>query len=304
MTLKDLGLALAGADPTGLAHMLREQWFHGETPRRVLVDGHAVDPSEDWLERYAHASGSVAAFFGAGTARSLVLHRGVLAKATFDFDGGPERLVEWLSRYPFDIASFRSRHREWRMEENYSAPGFGGSHYPHGWACAFRGDGHRRLVSRRWLEAGPWRLHRAPDDTTLVQFHDLGLDASAALERARPAHRRMGHSDEGGFLHDPYKYRNEIKGFYDADRRVLKTVVLGRTVSSVEMRDACAIRRDRASAAETPLDNIGFVFLDPDAARAHLPRLWPYGLECWTIVDGRETRLDTDEPPEAVDGPV
>ncbi|MFF9436500.1 hypothetical protein ACF1BP_22505 [Streptomyces sp. NPDC014735] len=297
MTLKDLGLALAGPDPTGLAHMLRKQWFHSETPQRLLVDHHPVEPSEEWLDRYAHASRSVAAFFGPG--RSLVLHQGELAKATFDFDGGPEQLAETLRRYPFDIASFRSRHREWKMKEIYSAPGFGGSHYPHGWACAFRGDGHQRLVSRRWLESGPWRLHRAPDDTTLAQFHDLGLDASAALEQARPAHRRMGHSDEGGFLHEPYRFRNELKGFYDAGRRVLKIVILGRTVSSVEMRDACAIRGDSRSTTETPLDNIAFVFIDPDAAHTHLPRLWPYGLECWTIIHGHETRLDTDTPPEA-----
>ncbi|MEU0523069.1 hypothetical protein [Streptomyces niveus] len=302
MTLKDLGLALAGADPAGLTRTLSEQWFRGETPRRVLVDGHAVPASADWLDRHAHASDSVAAFFGPGIGRGLVLHVGRLVTATFDFDGGPEQLVETLSRYPFDIASFMSRHREWQVNWNYAGPGFGGVHYPHGWACAFRGEGHRRLVSRRWLETGPWRLHRGPDDTTLVQFHDLGLDAAAALEKARPAHQRMGHSDEGGFLHEPYAYRHEIKGFYDADRRVLKVVVLGRTVSSVEMRDACAALRDNVLAPEQPLDAIAFVFLDPDEARAHLPRLWPYGLECWTIIDGRETRLDTDEPPEAVGG--
>ncbi|MFF9403699.1 hypothetical protein [Streptomyces sp. NPDC014744] len=40
--------------------------------------------------------------------------------------------------------------------------------------------------------------------------------------------------------------------------------------------------------------------MDPDEARAHLPRLWPYELECWTIVDEVKTRLDTEEPPEGV----
>lgn len=56
----------------------------------------------------------------------------------------------------------------------------------------------------------------------------------------------------------------------------------------------------RYSARSKPIDNVAFVLLDPAEARAHLPSLWLYELECWTIIYEVKTRLDTDEPPEGV----
>ena len=38
------------------------------------------------------------------------------------------------------------------VEEDYEKTSFGEGHLPHGWASAFKGKGHDRLVSRRWLE--------------------------------------------------------------------------------------------------------------------------------------------------------
>ncbi|MCD9588809.1 hypothetical protein [Streptomyces sp. 8ZJF_21] len=314
MTLGRIGMALTGLDITDMATELRERWFPGEVPQRITVDSHEVSPSVDWIERHLGRTGEgaeegvdegavegpdvVAAFFGDNSDRYLTVHANKMVRLSFDFEGEAAELVDALSDYPFEIASFQSRYREWQTKEKYWAPSFGGAHFPHGWACAFRGEGHRSLVSRRWLDTGPWHLLHGPNDTTLVQFHDLKLGAAEALAQAKPAHEHMGHSNEGGFLRTPYVYRKEIKGFYDASRRVLKVVVLGRTVPAVEMRDACAARRDNLLAPEQPVDNVAFVFLDPAEARAHLPRLWPYGLECWTVIDDVETRLDTEERPE------
>src|SRR5690606_11851077 len=68
------------------------------------------------------------------------------------FTAGTVHLIEWD-----DLA--------------YVAPSFADMHYPHGWACAFKGPGHDRLVSRRWLEHGPWRLIRDNEnDVSFVQF--------------------------------------------------------------------------------------------------------------------------------------
>ena len=68
-----------------------------------------------------------------------------------------------------------------------------------GWGCMFVGErGHAQLVSRRWLEYGPWLLDRFADDVSLIQFHDLDADPATALAQALPGHRRLGDNDTGG----------------------------------------------------------------------------------------------------------
>ncbi|RCV54699.1 hypothetical protein [Marinitenerispora sediminis] len=303
MALGRIAVAFSGPDLTAIARTIWERrlWGENAVPVDLTVDieGTPATPTPDWLRQYADTGQTIAAFFDSGHYYKLVIEPRRVVQATFDFEGDPSDLVEFLSGIPFEVASFATRYREWRKGAlRYRGPGFGNYHIPHGWACAFKGDGHRNLVSRRWLETGPWRLLRGPHDTTLVQFHDLDLNAAEALQQARPAHEHMGIRPEGGYLQTPYLYRHDIKGLYDENRRVLKIVVLGRTVPAVEMRDACAARRDNALGPEQPIDNVAFIFPDPAEARAHLPRLWPYELECWTIIDGVETRLDTDQPPE------
>ncbi|MGW8850074.1 hypothetical protein ACWGNE_20125 [Streptomyces xiamenensis] len=134
-----------------------------------------------------------------------------------------------------------------------------------------------------------------------MQFHDTALDATEAFARARPAHRRLGISDEGGFLQSDYVYEHSLREFYDAGRRVQEVVVIGRELPAVELLDAAAARHYQALGPEEPLDNVAFVLLDPEEAREQLPRLWLYGLECWTIIDEVKTRLETEEPPPAVE---
>ena len=83
--------------------------------------------------------------------------------------------LAWIEALPFEVCSIGSIYPdEWIKLDGI---GFGNMHSSHGWACAFRGKGHDRLVSRRWLDFGPWRVIRRPGDLTLVQFHDLDVDA-------------------------------------------------------------------------------------------------------------------------------
>src|SRR6185436_9555656 len=122
------------------------------------------------------------------------------------------------------ICSTASLYPEWAdgsPGDPYRAPNFAELHFGHGWACAFRGEGHDRLVSRRWLDFGPWKLRRGANDTSLVQFHALGVDAATALEQARIGHERMGISDSGGFIQARYVYAFELRGIYDKARREL-----------------------------------------------------------------------------------
>lgn len=224
--------------------------------------------------------------------------RANLVKASLpDFPQDPADVLSLLAPFSFELASFRAPHLSDWMDKNYEHYGFGRAHFSHGWACAFKGTGHGRLVSRRWLDFGPWRVLRGPDDTTLVQFHELGIDSETAFAQANPGHKRMGIDDSGGFLQQHYVYEHEFEGVYEKNRGVLKIVIHGREVSQCEMLDACALRYYRADALDPPLKNIGFVFMVPEVAYAHLHELWLRELECWTFIDGKETRIDLDYNP-------
>ncbi|MCA9678655.1 MAG: hypothetical protein KC464_26745, partial [Myxococcales bacterium] len=113
-----------------------------------------------------------------------------------------------------------------------------------GWGCMLVGErGHAQLVSRRWLDHGPWLLHRFADDISLIQFHDLDADPATALAQALPGHRRLGDNDMGGWLRSSYTPKYETKGLYVASDQTLRIVVApGRLISEREMLDACAER--------------------------------------------------------------
>src|SRR5262249_32438449 len=95
----------------------------------------------------------------------------------------------------------------------------------------------------------------------------------------------------------PYVFRTKPKGLYDETEQRLRIVVLGRELPDVELRDASALRRGGTLGANQSLRHVAYVFPDPKEAEHHLPRLQPRELECWTIVDGEERRLDEDYVP-------
>ncbi|WP_326695923.1 hypothetical protein OG909_32220 [Streptomyces sp. NBC_01754] len=301
-----LEMALFGEDMAETVRALLERGLWGRAPvaGEVVVDLEDVEPTADWFDRYVRTGKQMSVYFGADRNHYIRVHpREQTVRASFDMEADGDTVVSLLSGIPFHVASFSSLHPEWEAEDSAypTAPGFGRYHLRHGWACAFQGKGHAWLVSRRWLDHGPWQLFHGPNDTTLVQFHAPGLDAGAAFEQAAPAHRRMGVEDEGGYLQKEYVYKHGVQGTYVADRRVIEIVAIGREVPALELRDAAAAWQSQALGPDKPLDNVAFVFLDPAEAREQLPRLWLYGLECWTVIDEVKTRLDTEEPPPGVD---
>lgn len=223
---------------------------------------------------------------------SLVTDGHHLSEATF---------LETLSSVPFEIASVGRFFDEWGNvavdEDAYRAPGWSGWHFSMGWAAAFKGEGHERLVSRRWLETGPWRLLRGPNDTSLVIFHDLESDAEAALAQAKSGHAQIGITDQTGFLQLPFAYRYDLNGLYDEHAQALKVVVHGRDLPARELLEWAAIRANQRLGGDKPIRVVRFVFPEESAARRHLGQLWRYGHECWAIIDGDEVRLDTDDMP-------
>ena len=204
-------------------------------------------------------------------------------------------LLGFSKSIDFTLLSTGSAFESWG---DYTAPSFADRHFRHGWACAFKGKGHDRLVSRRWLEWGPWRLIRDEEnDLSFVQFHDLDLTPELALEQARPGHQRMGIHDHGGFLQRNYVYEHNLKGIYQPSTQVLEIVINDRELTQCEMLDACAARHYQALGETRPLKNVAFVFFNEEEARAHLHELWLRELECWTFIDGFKTRLDDSYDP-------
>lgn len=198
-----------------------------------------------------------------------------------------ESVLALLAELPFELASFASVHPWMENGETYLGTGFADGHCKHGWACAFRGAGHNRLVSRRWLDHGPWTLIRAPGDLSFVLFHDLAVDAQTALARAKPGHLRMGLSPEGGFLQTDYLFQHALEGVADATSGEYRIDARGRDVTQREMRDASA-----ASKLGRLPARVTFVFDDEARAREHLPLLWLHEHGCLLVAHGSERRLD------------
>jgi hypothetical protein len=271
-----------------------------DLPARVWSDGKERKIGDDWLERWMLAAKLDAIARWSDGAR-VRFDRNSIVKMTLEgYTVETKRTLRLAADLPFTVGSNSSLYPAWEdgsVGEKYSAPSFGDLHWPHGWACFFKGDGHRRLVSRRWIDFGPWRVVRGAGDTTMVQFHDLEADAETALEQAKPAHRRMGISREGGFIQTGFVYAHELEGRYFAEKRRLDIVVNGRSVSQSEMLDACALRLYQRLGPDKPVDNVAYTFVREEEARAHLHELWLRELECWAIVKGREVRLDLDYHP-------
>lgn len=158
-------------------------------------------------------------------------------------------------------------------------PGFDDSHFGHGWVAAFKGEGHRNIVSARWLEYAPVRKLVA-GDITMVHFYDEEVDDLSGLEQAKDGHPwfgiRGGPRDLGGFIaHKMAWDHKHLRNLYDPVAKELIVTVHGRDVDTSEMLDACAYRR--YSLLEKPVENVAFVFFDEALARRHLHALWLRG---------------------------
>jgi hypothetical protein len=206
---------------------------------------------------------------------------------------------------PFEICALGAVFFDEWIKADYKRWGFSRSHISHGWACAFRGAGHDRLVSRRWLDFGPWRVIRRPNDTTFIQFHDLAItDPDEAYQVAKLGHQRMGCSEPGGFIQQIEDWMlADVRGLYTARERLLEIVVSpGEAVSQGRMTNACTLRLHHrlTRPSQDPTERIAYIFLDEADARGHLHELWLRELECWLVDGSGKRRLDLDYHPTPI----
>ncbi|HEY6925470.1 MAG TPA: hypothetical protein VI653_18475, partial [Steroidobacteraceae bacterium] len=195
-------LSLEGPDLAAIARWLVHTGWPDAVPKRLQVNYQNRTVKADWLEALGkEPAGTVAVYWGDSSDPSLVWHPNRCVAATFPASPDvPQRLAQ-LENAPFEVAAFGSIHPQWLQPPlEYRPPGFGDNHFRLGWGCAFKGAGHDRLVSRRWLRHGPWKRFTGGNDTSLLQFHELDTEARRALEQAKPAHRLIGLGDDSGFL--------------------------------------------------------------------------------------------------------
>ena len=214
-------------------------------------------------------------------------------------------LAELVKEWPFSLAVFRSSFQKQWIAADYPRWGFGRSMIDHGWGCAFRGVGHDRLVSRRWLDFGPWRVIRRPNDTTFIQFHDLEItDPAAAYAQAAPGHERMGIAGRGGYI--AWHFENLLTGaatinnFYYPEKQLREIVVgPGNEVTQGQMICQCAVRLQHrlTRPASGRIDTIAYIFMDRGDAEAHLHELWLRELQCWYVDASGKHRLDDNYQP-------
>lgn len=297
-----LELGLAGPDLVTIARRLQEVFMpNAGTPDSLYVDG-KKKVTADWLEKWSSQSPDfIRAKWGEDWIR---LDPGTIVKISVEnYELEPRIVLESLSQIPFTVCSAATIFPDWvdsDTGEKYQAPSFGDMHWRHGWGCAFRGEGHKRLVSRKWLDFGPWRYLQGPGDTSLVQFHDLETDAQTALKQAQPGHERMGISPIGGYIQTNFNYSHDLNGLYYAEKRELHVVVpVNESVTQREMLDACAVRLYQTLGPAQPIDNVVYVFVE-ESARAHLHELWLRDLGCRAFIEGKEVNLSADYHPTPV----
>jgi hypothetical protein len=293
-------LSLSGPDLEGLAARIAgRREFKDTSPDSIEVDYREQPVTPGWAGRIAGTGTLFEAVWE--DERRLAVYKNQTIELTVPLPAEAEPVIDWLIDLDFELASFQTLHPEWaRIDPDYIPPGFTNRHRNHGPFAAIKGAGHRRLVSNRWLDYCPVKLVRR-GDLSFVQFHALDADAALSLAQAKSGHLALSSAAEGGFVKDGYLLRHEFNGVLEQARHVLKVAVIGRPVTPREMLDACAARGEIKG---EEVRNIGFVFLEEQAASDHLHALWLRGLECWTIRDGREVRLDdTYAPPPAIAPP-
>jgi hypothetical protein len=217
------------------------------------------------------------------------------------YDIQVQPVLEMLGKFSFEIASFGTLYPEWLNPITpYEAPSFGRFHLPHGWACAFKGKGYDHLVSKKWLDYGPWKQHKGKDDIQLIQFHALDIDPITAIEQARQGHSLMGISNDGGFIQYDYAYKYNNEGLYDTADKKIKVVVHGKDIPNRQLLDACAARLYQPLGFDKPINNIVYVFMEEEPARRHVHQIWLRDLECRMISKGREEIISDNYDPQQV----
>jgi hypothetical protein len=278
--------------------------FAAALPEKVKVDRAEIAPTEHWIDdAFARAPSEVRArWHGTPTNPFAGPHLSIASTGVVGWyvprDTNAAEVIELATALPLQVMVM-GPHPAWKTPTD----GFSGVHRSHGWAVIFKAHGHDRLVSRRWLDHGPWQLRHEDGDITYVQFHDLDVSREQAWDQASRAHQRMGIDyDVGGYVYAEHPIATRISGLYKAaDRSFTVTRGNGQPMAQREMLDLCVYRARMRDDAKGPIERVRVLFLEERDARRHLHELWLRELECWYVdVEGREVRADEGYAPARI----
>jgi hypothetical protein len=306
--MNSLIASLSGPDfRSSAAVLLARREFNSAPPLSLWINGEKHSEMSDWKRTLLSSSGeSWARWRALGNRQhhrlSIVPRSELVVLGIPEVFSTIESIEELLEPLAFETCVLGPAFFDEWVAADYPRWGFDRGMIDLGSGCAFRGAGHDRLASRRWLDFGPWRVIRRPNDTTIIQFHDLAItDPAEAYEQAKAGHERMGISPTGGYIawHMDGLLKGSGQGIYTPEERLLEVVVgFGNEVKQSDMLCNAALRlHHRTARTSTPVERVAYVFVDEADARAHLHELWLRELECWVVDDKGKRRLDLDHHP-------
>jgi hypothetical protein len=281
--------------------------FKSSPPDYFCVDEQEHPFSEEWLEEYAKTcqQGAWLVWGDDNRKRFEYQQGGGLILQLPDFAQTPEQVIERLQVYPWLTAVFLTHdpieHRRPLLQDDlYNLP------RTLRWGMAFKGKGHQSLPSRRYLAYGPWRILRyEPQDITLIQFHDVNADIPTVLEQAKPGHEFIGfmgeHMRTVMITQNEWDYGEDeidtLLAYYSPSEKMLRYTVNDHSLSRRELLEACKARVWQPFGKNQPIERIAYVFTNEEDAWENLHELWLREIECWTIIDRKQVRIDEDYTP-------
>ena len=206
-----------------------------------------------------------------------------------------ESVLEWLEKLPFEVCIGGKIFADWPIGNKVVVfPG----QYPLGWMIALKGEGHNYLVSPTWVDFAPVKVYKK-SDVTLIQFHDLLADSSAALEQAQLSWKFFNSSPESGFINKRARGDHKFNGQYNSEDGGLYITVVGQDPTYEELKDACYAKNYSELIDGRPIKKVVYVFLEHERAKKWLHELWIRGIECRAFIDGKEIVLSDDYHPAA-----
>jgi hypothetical protein len=209
-----------------------------------------------------------------------------------------ESLHDQLKDLPFDVCIGGTLFSQWLRDDFQHTSLVLPGQYPLGWLLVLKGDGHKYLVSKRWLEYVPAKIIEK-GDMTYIQCHELSVDSATALEQAMPVWHLLSTSPEGGFLPKNLQPEFERNSQYNSADGSISITVIGRDPSLRELQEACVARNFRGLADGRPIKKIIYVFMEADRAKKHVHALWLREIDCHTFIEGKEVNLTADYTPPA-----
>lgn len=292
--LAELQLNISGCEPRRLVESALTAGFLPATPPTlILIDGAKVKDAR-LLDELVAVNDQLSVTWGEDAILEYSRNRDHMMLHRSRYEVSAEALVELLRNMPFEACTTSTLDPTWWQ----------GHDSIHGWAFALKGTGHR-LVSRRVVDRGPWRLHR-DGDLTVFQFHDLGVDEATALAQAAPGHALLAPMWLGGhyagqswaFKSNAYDYKPQ---FYE--RETQTSVLLFHEGEAPRRTIGIAAGSRIHQLFAEQVSQVRFVYMDEESARKQLEILWLYAIESYSMSGNSEIRIDTGYAPLEVDLP-